>query len=221
MRQLAAWLLSASAVLYAVEPRKSAAEYPARAESKLAGLGAEFIGRFVMEGSASHHTGDYIAIEIGYFPKPGQAPEVRGSDFLLRINGAKQLVYPQPAGLVAGAIRHPEWERRRGLVAGGSIGGADVILGGPRRTSRFPGDPTVREPNRIPTGTDREDVTAPGKDPLEAAANAITHGAFPEGPPPGDRAGYIYYIYKKKLTGLKQLELVWTSGGEKRSLTLK
>ncbi len=221
MRQLAAWLLSASALLCAVEPRKSAAEYPARAESPAASLGAEFTGRFVMEDGASHHTGDYIAIEIGYYPKPGATPEVRGSDFLLRINGAKQLVYPQPAGLVAGAIRHPEWERRRGLQAGGSLGGADVILGGPRRTSRFPGDPTVRTPNRIPTEADRQGVSEAGKDPLEAAAHAINHEAFPEGPLPGGRAGYIYFIYKKKLTSLKKLELVWTTAGEKRSLTLK
>ncbi len=221
MRQLAAWLISASALLYAVEPRKSAAEYPARAESKLASLGAEFVGRFVMEDGASHNTGDYIAIEIGYYPKQDVPVEVRGSDFLLRINGAKQLVYPQSAGLVAGAVLHPDWERHRGLIASGSLGGVDVIVGGQRRTSQFPGDPTVREPNRIPTGTGREDVTKPSKDPLEAAARAIKHQAFPEGLLPGNRAGYIYFIYKKKLASLKRLELVWTSGGEKRSLTLK
>ena len=221
MRQFAVWLLSASALLCAVEPRKSAADYPARAESNVASLGAEFIGRFVMQDGASHNTGDYIAIEIGYYPKQDAPAEVRGSDFLLRINGAKQLIYPQSAGLVAGAVLHPEWENHRGLVAGGSMGGADVILGGPRRTSRFPGDPTVRTPGRIPSEPDRQGGREVEKDPLEAAAAAIKREAFPEGLLPGARAGYVYFIHKKKLTNLKKLELVWTTGGGKRSLTLK
>ncbi|MBE0658630.1 MAG: hypothetical protein IH602_13140 [Bryobacteraceae bacterium] len=62
---------------------------------------------------------------------------------------------------------------------------------------------------------------APAADPLEVAAQAVVDNAFTEGSATGVRAGYIYFIYKKKLATLKKIELVWVTGGEKRSLVLK
>lgn len=221
MRGLAVFLVLTQAILAGVDPRKSAAEYPAHATAPAGSLGAEYIGRFIVKDGQSHHTGDYIAVEVGFFPASRSAWTLRGSDFMLRINGSKQLVYPQSAGLVAGSIRHPEWESHRGLQAGGSLGGADVIIGRPRRTSRFPGDPTSDLPARVPTEADRQGVSDPREDPLEMAARAVNAQALDEGSFPGERAGYIYFIYKKKLSTLKKLELVWVSGAERRTLQLK
>ena len=221
MRTLAIWLILTSAPVLGIEPRKSAADYPAHASSAAGSLGAEYVGRFIVQDGESHQTGNYVAVEVGFFPASEAPVALRGSDFLLRVNGSKQLVYPQYAGLVAGAIRHPEWETRRGLEAGGGLGGADVVIGRPRRTSRFPGDPTSDLPARIPTEPDRQGVSEPRQDPLEMTARAITAQALTEGPARGDRAGYIYFIYKKKLSTLKKLELVWGSGVEHRTLTLK
>lgn len=221
MQRLVVWLILASAPLLAVDPRKSAADYPARATSPAGSLGAEYVGRFIVQDGESHQTGDYVAIEVGFFPASDELLELRGSDFMLRVNGSRQLVYPQSAGLVAGSIRHPDWEHRRGLEVGGGFGGADVILGRPRQTSRFPGDTTGRTPAPIPTEPDSQGVSDPAKDPLEMAARAINAQALGEGPARGSRAGYIYFIYKKKLATLKSLELVWVSGGERRTLTLK
>lgn len=221
MRRLVALLSLTTAISGGVDPRKSAAEYPAHATSPAGSIGAEYAGRFVMKDGQSHQTGDYVAIEIGFFPAIPGPVSLRGSDLMLRINGSKQLVYPQSAGLVAGSVRHPEWENRRGLEAGAGMGGTGVIIGRPRRTSRFPGDPTSDLPARIPTEADRQGVSDPTEDPLETAARAINAQALDEGSYPGPRAGYIYFIYKKKLTTLKKLELVWVSGGERRTLTLK
>jgi hypothetical protein len=53
------------------------------------------------------------------------------------------------------------------------------------------------------------------------AARAINAQALGEGPAKGGRAGYIYFIYKKKLATLKKLELVWVSGGKQHTLALK
>lgn len=221
MRWIAVWVLASLAPAGAVEPRKSAAEYQGRAESASATLGAEYIGRFVAAENGSHAIGDYVAIEVGYFPKTKEMEVIRGSDFMLRINGAKQLVYPQSAHLVAGSIRNPHWERQRGLVTGVGAGNAGVVIGGPRQRSRFPGDPTVRTPMPDPTSTEQGVNRGPSSDPLEEAAQAVIDNAFAEGEAPGVRAGYIYFIYTKKLSTLKKIELVWVSGGEKRSLVLK
>jgi hypothetical protein len=218
---MAVWLLASLVPLSAVEPRRSAADYPVRAESAAAALGAEYIGRFVAGAGGSHAIGDYVAIELGYYPKTKEMETIRGSDFMLRINGSKQLVYPQSAHLVAGSIRNPHWERERGLVTGVGAGNAGVVIGGPRQRSRFPGDPTVREPLPDPSSGEPGVNRGPSKDPLEEAAQAVIDNAFAEGEAPGVRAGYIYFIYKKKLSTLKKIELVWVSGGEKRSLVLK
>lgn len=218
---LAAWLMASLIPLAAVEPRKSPAEYRAQAETPAAALGAEYIGRFVTGDGGSHAIGDYVAIEVGYYPKAREATEVRGSDFMLRINGAKQLVYPQSAHLVAGAIKNPHWERQRGLVTDVGMGDTGIVIGQPRQRSRFPGDPTVRTPLPDPRSTEQGVTREPSTDPLEAAAQAVIDNAFTEGRETGQRAGYIYFIYKKKLTTLKKIELVWVSGGEKRSLVLK
>ncbi|MBE0656288.1 MAG: hypothetical protein IH602_01285, partial [Bryobacteraceae bacterium] len=113
MKMLAVWLVALLAPAWAIEPRKSAAEYHAQAETATATLGAEYIGRFVTGDGGSHAIGDYVAIEVGYFPKAKQTETIRGSDFMLKINGSKQLVYPQSAHLVAGAIRNPHWERQK------------------------------------------------------------------------------------------------------------
>lgn len=217
---LAVWLMALLAPAWAIEPRKSAAEYHAQAETAAAALGAEYIGRFVTGEGGSHAIGDYVAIEVGYFPKAKETETIRGSDFMLRINGSKQLVYPQVAQLVAGAIKNPHWERQKGLVTGVGMGDTGIMIGGTRQRSRFPGDPTVREPLPDPR-TDQGSVRGPTKDPLEEAAKAVVDNAFTEGSGTGVRAGYIYFIYKKKLATLKKIELVWVTGGEKRSLVLK
>ncbi|MBA3973082.1 MAG: hypothetical protein C0504_02555 [Candidatus Solibacter sp.] len=221
MKLLAAWLMALLVPAWAIEPRKSPAEYRAQAETPAAALGAEYIGRFVTGNGGSHAIGDYIAIEVGYYPKTREAVAVRGSDFMLRINGAKQLVYPQVAQLVAGAIRNPHWERQRGLVTGVGMGGGGIVIGGPRQRSRFPGDPTVRAPMPDPTSTEQGVSQDSENDPLEEAARAVAGSALPEGGETGVRAGYIYFIYGKKLSTLKKIELVWIAGDEKRSLVLK
>lgn len=221
MRILAVWLAASLIPLPAVEPRKSAADYHARAETSVATLGAEYIGRFVAAENGSHVIGDYVAIELGYFPKTQDTEAVRGSDFMLRINGSKQLVYPQPAHLVAGAIRNPHWERQRGLVTGVGMGDAGIVIGAPRQRSRFPGDPTVRAPLPDRTGKESGKAEDPQSDPLEASAQAVIENAFAEGRAPDVRAGYIYFIYRKKLSTLKKIELVWLSGGDRRTLVLK
>lgn len=221
MRWIAVWLVAWLVPLWAVEPRRSAAHYHAQAESATAKLGAEYIGRFVSGAAGSHAIGNYVAIELGYFPKTKEMETIRGSDFMLKINGAKQLVYPQSAHLVAGSIKNPHWERERGLVTGVGMGDTGIVIGAPRQRSRFPGDPTVRTPIPDPTSTEQGVSRGPSKDPLEEAAQAVIDNAFAEGEAPGVRAGYIYFIYTKKLSTLKKIELVWVSGGEKRSLVLK
>jgi hypothetical protein len=221
MRRPAAGLFILPAILWAAEPRKSAAEYPAHADARAASLGAEMTGRFILQDGGSHHTGDYLAVEIGYFPKKDAPVEVRGSDFMLAVNGSTQLVYPQTASLVAGAIRHPEWESRPAVQLGAGSGAGGIVLGPPRQQPRFPGDPTVRTPQRVPTEPGKQGVTDPSKDPLEMAAAAVTAAAFPEGPAAGQRTGYLYFSYRKKLTAIKKLELIWISGQERRILTLR
>jgi len=213
-------LLIALCAAAGTNPKNSPKEYPAHAESASMALGAEFLSRSVMDERESHHSGDYLVVEVALFPVDAKPFEVRASDFRLRINGAKHAMLPQSAGLVAGGIRHPEWERQRGVEIGGGIGDTGIILGGPRQRSRFPGDTQGRYPTP-PTKSPEERVIDQTKNPVERAADAVTRLALDESPRQGARSGYLYFVWKKKLKDIKKVELLWESGGKTHTLPLR
>src|SRR5262249_8754330 len=106
---------------------------------------------------------DYVIVEVAVYPVKGRSVVVSHQDFTLRINGKKTPIFPQTPGMVAASVKYEDWERRPTVIGAAGAGGADVVLGRPRATERFPGDPRPRQerlpnPPRAPEPDDRSGV---------------------------------------------------------------
>jgi hypothetical protein len=214
------WLFCA-VTLYAAGtvPRPDASGYPAHAPS----LGAEYLVRTVFAAGQSFVTPDYLVIEVAVYPAAGEPRVVSTGDFMLRINGAKRLVLAQPPGFVAASLKYDDWTRRPTLVGTAGTGGADVIIGRPRRSERFPGDPASRErlpaPPRAPGEENRSGQDTP---PPPRAEDAVNEYALPEGSTASPVSGYLYFAFKGKPASIRSLELVYKkTGGNEVTLRLR
>lgn len=199
-----------------VEPKSRAADYPAHEKTAGAAIGAEFLGRYLPGEKTSHLTGNYLVVEVGFFPSvTGKAVPLSSGDFRLRLNGKLDLVAQAPS-LVAGALRNPHWERERGVIAEGGIGPAVVILRPDRRQPRFPGDP---ESPREPPGRQQTRIEDPNAE--KDAGDAAIRRALPEEPVDRPAAGMLYFAWKDPVRKLKEIALVYDGPAGKAVIRLK
>ncbi len=216
MRPLLPLLPFLAAASGGVEPKRAAAEYPAHAKMAGAEIGAEFLGRYLPGEKASHMTGNYLVVEVGFFPALRGKPVVLSSgDFRLRLNGKLDLVAQSP-GLVAGALRNPHWESERGVIASGGVGPAVVVMRPERRQPRFPGDP---EALPAPPGREQpkiEDANA-GKD----AGDAAIRRALPDETVDRPAAGMLYFAWRDPIRKLKSIDLVYDGPAGRALISLK
>lgn len=201
------WLALLPLVLPAggLDSRPSAADYPHHVALPKAALGAEYHGRAFDSQAGAFVTQDFLVVEVAMFPLR-EPVEFSSSHFRLRLNGKKPELLPVTPGTVALAIRNPDhYEQRPGLVAGGGVGGGQVIFGRPRRSERFPGDPEARVPTGGPAS---EQAQTP--DPLLRSAEAVEKFALSriEAPPAG-AAGLVYFYWRGKHARLKRIELIY------------
>ncbi len=199
-----------------IEPKPKPADYPAHAKTAAAAIGAEFLGRYLPGDKTNHMTGNYMVVEVGFFPTlRGKLINLSPGDFRLRLNGKRDLVSQSP-GIVAGSLRNPHWENERGVVASGGVGPAVVVMTPNRRQPRFPGDPEVREPGNSRDEPKVEDVNAE----KDAGDAAIRRGLTDE---PVDRpaAGLLYFAWNEPIRKLKSIELVYDGPAGKLVLPLK
>lgn len=195
---------------YGTTPKPKAADYPAQAQGCDVALGAEYLVRSVSYEGRAFDTGDYLAIEVALFPPKDGAVEVSSSQFALRINGKKSLLYAQAPGLVAASVKYPDWEQRPELTGTVGMGDSGVIIGQRRTVGRFPGDRRDADargprPSQVPVPTPAGVETQP----LPTAEDAINGTALPAGRFPGPVSGHLYFAYKGKTKKIKSLELVW------------
>ncbi len=201
-----------------LDPRPAAASYSHHAAMPKAALGAEYHGRAFDSKDGSFFTQDYVIVEAALFP--ASAPlEFSPSHFRLRINGKQPDLLPVTAGTVALAIRQPDqYERRPGLVAGGGVGGGQVIFGRPRPMERFPGDPEARIPSRGPAGSEQSTSPKPLLDAAEAAERFALSRIVAQ---PAGAAGLIYFYWRGKHSKVKKVELIYDGPAGKAVLRLR
>jgi hypothetical protein len=203
------------------ETREKPTSFPASIDLAEFAIGAEYMGRqFFAEGKA-YDSGDFIAVEVGLFPNPGTKLEVAASRFALKLNGKRSLVYAQSTGTVSNAMRMKPWDNgRRRLEVGGGVGGADVVVGRPTRTERFPGDNQGRMPSppRAPAPDYQANVERPPEEPI---GDLLTRAGLPEGPADKMVRGYLFFPYSGKLASLKRVELVSLFENSGGSLAIK
>lgn len=191
-------------------PKPKAADYPAHSGP----LGAEYLVHSVLRDGQSVITKDYLVVEAALYPGPGQTLTVSAGAFRLRINGAKHPIYAQTPGFVAASVKYDDWTQRPSVVASAGAGNAGVIVGRPRTSDRFPGDPTsgrtrLPAPPRAPGQEDRSGLDAA---PPSRAEDVVMESALPEGEFRGAVSGYLYFAFKGKPRSIRTLELIYKTG---------
>lgn len=199
------------------EPRESAGHYPGHAKAGNASIGAEYLVRTVPGKDTSYFAGDYLVVEVAFYPPKGKPLRVRAGDFTLKINGAKHGMLPQPPGFVAAAMKYPDWTEGPRMDVSGEVGPA-VVVYGPGRRGRFPGDPN--DPNRLP---ERKPQTPDAKTKDEAldVAEAIKKHAFPEGEVDMAVSGALYFPWRGNAKKVKTVVLEYNGEAGKAAIKLK
>ena len=186
-----------------IPPRATPAEYQAQVKVGDVTLAAEFKGHSVPTAQgAPLNSEDYIVVEAAVFGAPEARLTLAANDFSLRVNGKKAALPSQPAGLVVGSLKDPEWEpptppskSKTSMTSGGGGGKGDS--------------------NEPP---------APVKVPIEvqrAMAQRTQKAALPEGDRPLPQAGLLFFQYRGKASGIHSLELIYTGPAGKATLPLQ
>lgn len=215
-------LLLAGVVLSAAD-REKASDWPVHASAGKAEIGAEYMVHSVIHSGETVFVRDYLAIEVALFPAKGQRLDISQGQFALRMNGKKTAMLAQTAGMVAASVKYEDWEQHKQLEATAGVGDASVILGRPRTSARFPGDPTqtrdrLPQPPKAPAPEDRSGV---GKQEKLSAEEIITRAALPEGETEKPARGYLYFAYKGNTSKIKKLELSYAGSAGTVVLPLK
>jgi hypothetical protein len=170
------------------------------------GVTAEFHVRSVSSGSEMFVTPDYLVVEVTVAPPERGEILVSHSHFTLRMNGKKQVLFPQAPAFVAASLRHPDWEMRPGVVAQAG----PIILGRPEVTERFPGDPIpprsrLPAPPKAPAPENPSGAETERKKP----ADVVVEAALPEGKTTAVVKGYLYFAHRGAIKKIKSLELIY------------
>lgn len=212
MLAVAAGVLSAG-----TETRAQPTDYPVHAVRARATIAAEYGSRAISQPNDSYHLGNYLVVEVAFFPEKGTPLPVAAHEFRLRLNQATRELTAQSPGLVAGAIRNPGWEQYRGVQADAGMGPGVVVMGGPPRVERFPGDPRTRRPTQ-PRAPDQNDDKPSA---TQSAAEAVERYAFPDGEGSSARSGLLYFYWEGKVKTLKAIQLVYEGAAGKVILKLR
>lgn len=209
-------LLAGAAWAGGLDPRPRAADYPHNADLGRASIGAEYHGRAYESASGRFFAQDFLIVEVALFPGP-TSMELSPSHFRLRLNGKGPELLPVTPGTVALAIRNPDqYEQRPRVVAGGGVGGGQVIFGRPRPVERFPSDPEARIPG--PAGTRQ---AGPDEEAAAAAEAAERFALLRLEAPGGGAAGLVYFHWRGKHSKLKKIELIYDGPAGRAALRLR
>ena len=200
-------------------PRTAPEHYPVQSNAGGVTIAAEYLLRSIPGERETFFARDHLVVEVALFPPKGARLEVAPAQFTLRLNGKISKAAESPQ-MVAASLKYDDWNMRPRVEAGGSVGDASVIVGGPRRDPRFPGDPTNRPPPpapRVETGVDRSGQERP----RELAHETAVALALPQAALAGPERGYLYFAYDGKTKSLKKVELIYRGPEGEAVLQLK
>jgi len=187
--------------------RPSPADYQAKAVAGTVTIAADFVGHSVPTDQNPLTTEDYVVAEVAFFGPDGARLTLAASEFSIRINAKKSATPSQPYGFVLKTLKDPEWvppappegsgpKSKGGLSSGGGGGGGAA------------GDPKPAEPK----------MPFPLKRLMEQKAQK---SALPEGDRALPQGGLVFFPYRGKATGIKQLELIYEGPAGKATLTFE
>ena len=205
------------AAQYGTTPKASEQDYPVRAKLEKLSIGAEYLVHSFSSGRQMFIAKDYLVVEVALFPAKGENLLVNASHFSLRVNGRKQALSPQAPEIVANALRYPDPNTGHGLQPTAQLG--PIVLGQPRPTERFPGDPNGQT-GRLPPGAPTDDPSGADKEPPVKAEELAVQAALPEGEHHGPTSGFLYFPYRGNIHRIRSLELVFAGPAGSATLPL-
>ena len=201
--------------------KEKSTDYPVHAALGTVSIGAEYLVHSIPAHDQTFFTSDYLVVEAAVFPGRGETIEIGNITFALRLNGRKQLMYPEAPGFVSASMKYPDWETHPRAEVQAGVGNAGVTIGRPPVVGRFPDDPTPARSRlpRSPKAPDPDDRGGIEREEPVSVEDAVAHAALPEGAISKPVSGYIYFRYKGKPKSVKSLELVYEA--KAGSVTLK
>lgn len=224
--KLALVCLLSGAVLFGengMTPR-NVQDYPVHAEKNGVTIGAAVLSpEQVRNAFATRLAGGYVVVEVAVYPASGQAMDLASMDFLLKLDGASEVVRPTSARSIAGALqRNSSGPAQRGNVI-------DVIpsVGIGYESGRVYDPVTGRQRNGgvyTSVGVSGSAGGAPQAPPPASTGQdrstmelELREKGLPEGQINRPVAGYLYFpLPSKKKTSARELDYL----GDQAKLTL-
>jgi hypothetical protein len=198
-------------------PKPKGSEYPLHARIGDAEIGVEYMVRS-FGADQMLLADDYLVVEVAVYPGKRNEIEIDARKFTLRLNGRKEVLFAQSAGMVAASLKYPDWQRNKQVIVGGGVGDRGIILGQPESVGRFPGD--RRAEQRLPAPPRAPDNSPVEKEPMDIT-ELVNKVALPEELVRHPASGYLFFPYRGKLNKLKSVELLVQFGSEPVLLRLK
>jgi hypothetical protein len=210
--------LAGACLAQGTKPKANATDYPLHAKTADMDIGVEYMVRSFGSDQILL-ADDYLVAEIAVYPLQSSGVPLDMRKFTLRINGKKQVLFAQAPAMVAASLKYPDWRRRPQMTVGGGLGDQGVILGGPQRTPRFPGD--RRGESRLPAPPQAPAADAPVEREPADITELVQSVALPEGLARLPVSGYVFFPYTGKLKSLKSVEMLIETASEPVILRLK
>lgn len=189
-------------------PKQKPEAYAAHLDFKKASIGADHHSHTLPTGSSSLFLSEYLVIEVAIFPMLEKEFPVSPGNFTLRLNGKKQVILAQTPGLVVSSVKNSGWGQSPTVAVAVGDGDREVVVGGPQRKPRFPGDPTGN-PTPRPRVPEPENTSAVTPEPAPKPEEMIPDLALQQQLISHPVAGYLYFPYSGKLKALKTIELIY------------
>ncbi len=183
-------------------PKHAPEDYPVHGQARSAAVAADFTVHSFSAGEQTYIVKNFLVVEVALYPGKTRNIDVHSGNFVLRVNGRKQELLPQPPSVVAASLSHPEWASERQLEAAGQAGPVGVGMGQPR--VQIPGMPAPGQQAPVPPPDN-----ASGLPQRERAnpAQLLLDTALPQGEHHGPVSGFLYFSYTGRISAIKSLEL--------------
>lgn len=204
-----------------VEVKEKSTDYTVHADVGTVSIGAEYLVHSIPAHSQTLFARDYLVVEVAVFPGRQEAVEIGNNTFTLRLNGRKDVIFPDTPGFVAASLKYPDWEQHPRTEVQAGVGDAGVTIGRPPVVGRFPDDPTPRQTRLPPAPKAPTPEDQHGIDPElpQSVDEAVAQVALPGGPATKPVAGYLFFHYRGKAKSIKSVDLVYE--GRPGSVTMK
>lgn len=207
-------VLAAPLLADRISPKAQPSDYPAHTKTGRVEIAADYLVHSVL--GAGHDemlfARDYLVVEVAFYPEAGASYQVDTAKFTLRLNGKKDVLFPQVPGVVAYSMKHPESSTHPHLEAAAGLGDVTLGVGRPVPAPRFPNDTTgapnpQRLPPQAPESTDRQNVPKTRPTTVE---EVIQQTALENGEQHAAIAGYVFFAYQGNVKKIKSIELVYS-----------